>query len=170
MINKILNDIEYIDIVKDIVNHKEFLKLKKIDHHNHDRFRHSLLVSYYSYLKAKEKDLDYISVARGALLHDFFFEDTHKMKIKDRKKCLKTHPRSAYENALKYFSVNRLEKDIIVNHMYPIGGNKPESKESLLVCIIDKTVSRREVFDQYFYRWKRVFTVFIFLFSLSQGI
>ena len=170
MIDKIYKDSEYINIVKDILKHKEFLKLKGIDHHNHDRFTHSLLVSYYAYLKALDKGLDVRSVARGALLHDFFFEDTHKMKIKDRKKCLKTHPRSAYENALKYFSVNKLEKDIIVSHMYPIGGRRPKYKESRLVCMIDKTVSKREVIDQYFYRWRPVFTLFIIFCYLSRGL
>lgn len=170
MINKIYSDIKYINIVKDILEHEEFLKLKKIGHHNHDRFTHSLLVSYYAYLKALDKGLDVKAVARGALLHDFFFDETHKMKIADRKTSLKHHPEDAYLNALKYFKINRVEKDIIVNHMYPISGKRPKYKESRLVCMIDKTVSRREVFDQYFYRWKPVFTMFIIFLNLSQGI
>ena len=49
----------YYDIVKDILENDEYLKLKDIKHHGLDRYEHNKRVSYYSYLAAKILRLDY---------------------------------------------------------------------------------------------------------------
>ena len=42
-------DEEYIQLIKDIIDNSEFLKLKTCEHHGISRFEHSLKVSYNSY-------------------------------------------------------------------------------------------------------------------------
>ena len=70
-----LTNKEFDDITNDIINHKEFNSLKNFHHHNCDVFSHSVKVSYISYKIAKRLGLDFISAARGGLLHDFFLYD-----------------------------------------------------------------------------------------------
>lgn len=66
-----LNDFEYNDLVEDILANKEFRKLENFIHHKTDRLEHSKRVSLYSYKICKMLKLDYVSAARGGLLHDF---------------------------------------------------------------------------------------------------
>ena len=92
-------DRKYLSIVSDILEHPEFLKWKDIMHHGMDRYNHSVRVSYYSYRIAKLLHLDYEATARGALLHDFFFEDNESIDKKERAEVLVNHPRYALMNA-----------------------------------------------------------------------
>ena len=55
---KIDSDIEYNNIVQNILENEEFNKIKKIEHHGISRFDHSLKVSYYAYRVAKFLKLD----------------------------------------------------------------------------------------------------------------
>ena len=112
--------------------------MTNISHHsNITRLEHSLHVSYYSYLACRRLGLDYRSAARGGLLHDFYFYDSHVTKPEKGYHCL-CHPKIALENATKYFDLNDMEKDIIVKHMWPVTMTPPKYKESLLVTFIDK--------------------------------
>ena len=52
----------------------EQTRLYNIEHHGISRMEHSIKISYYSYLIAKKLKMDYVSVARGGLLHDFFLD------------------------------------------------------------------------------------------------
>ncbi len=64
---------EYYEIVKPILNNKEFKKRKKFLHHGKVTvYDHSLAVSKLSYCLAKKLKLDYKSAAIGGLLHDFY--------------------------------------------------------------------------------------------------
>ena len=69
-----LKDKEYKKIVKDIFRNVRFKKLFNIEHHGISRMEHSIKISYYSYKIAKFLKMDYISVARGALLLDFLLD------------------------------------------------------------------------------------------------
>ena len=103
----------YYDIVKDILEHDEFLKLKDIKHHGLDRYEHNKRVSYYSYLTAKALRLDYESVARAGALHDFFHDVNYDATITKRLDTLERHPRYSFETASKHFDLNDKEKNII---------------------------------------------------------
>ena len=119
-----------------------------IQHGNTSTFTHCLIVAYYSYLLSKHlpyrHDLDFTSLIRGAMLHDFYLYDWH---VPDRSHKLHgyVHPVFALANARKYFSLNKTEEDIIEKHMWPLTLRKaPKSKEALLVCFVDKFCSTRE--------------------------
>lgn len=140
-----MND-EYENIIKDILANKEVMKLKETKHHDNNRLRHSLRVSFYSYKIAKKLHMNYKSIARAGVLHDFYFEQINEMeKFSDKLRMFrKEHTRIALKNSLKYFELSKLEKNIILSHMFPCNLTLPRYKESLVLCIVDKCVSTYE--------------------------
>lgn len=132
---------DYTSLVQDILEHKEFKKLGTIVHHGNNRMDHSLRVSYYSYKIGKVLTLDYRQIARGALLHDFFFEVNEGEEKKTKLKNLMKHPEYALENAKEYFELSDLESDIILTHMFPVAPKVPKYLESWLVDLVDDFVS-----------------------------
>ena len=144
MIFTIKKDKDYKKIVKDIFRNSNFKKLYNIEHHGISRMEHSIKISYYSYKIAKKLGMDYVSVARGGLLHDFFLdgdERTGKRKFLDTF----THPKRALKTTMDNFKVNEIEQNIIVSHMFPIYLSTPKYKESFLVNLVDKVVGFKEL-------------------------
>ena len=142
---KIMSDFEYIDIVRDIINNEEFLKLKFYRHHDNTRLDHCLKVSYNAYKLAKKFNLDYKAVARAGLLHDFFYGDLRYINVIERKYMLNAHPYFAYYNASKIFKLNEKEKNMILYHMFPISYEVPRYKESILLDLVDDLEALKEV-------------------------
>lgn len=144
MLYTIKKDKEYKKIVKDIFRNVEFKKLLNIEHHGISRMEHSIKISYYSYNIAKKLRLDYVSVARGALLHDFFLDGDERSS---KRKFLDTfvHPMKALNTADANFVLNDMEKNIIVSHMFPIYKAIPKYRESVLVNLVDKVVGCKEM-------------------------
>lgn len=140
----IKKDREYKKIVKDIFRNVEFKKLYNIEHHGISRMEHSIKISYYSYKIAKKLGMDYVSVARGGLLHDFFL-DGDERNGKEKFLDTFTHPKRALDTSMEYFNVNDIEKNIIVSHMFPIYISMPKYKESFLVNLVDKVIGCKEL-------------------------
>ncbi len=134
-------DKEYTDIVRDILNNNTFLELKKYKHHGDNRYEHCIRVSYYSYKLAKKLHLNKKACARAGLLHDFFLVNNQELSFVKRVKVLFMHPKYAYINSCKYFTINKLEKNIILSHMFPIGIYVPIYFESIMVDLIDDYMS-----------------------------
>ena len=91
---------------------------------------------------------DEISLIRGGMLHDFYLYDWH---IPDKSHKLHgfSHPRQALNNALKYFNLNKREKNIILSHMWPLTVTQiPTSREAWLICLADKYCALRETFHR----------------------
>ena len=143
----IINE-EYNLLVHDILKDKEWKKIDKIEHHQTSRLTHCLRVSYFSYLIAKKIRLDYVSVARAGLLHDFFMSYEDRTK-KERFLSTFTHPKYALINASNKFELNNCEKDIIRTHMFPVNIAIPKYLESWLVSIVDKAVAIYEFTSSY---------------------
>lgn len=146
-LNVSLNDDEFVNIISDILANEEFQKLANYTHHNSNRLQHSINVSYDAYKLCKKLNLDYKSVSRAALLHDFFLIDNYAINRRKRLKTLMMHPRYALENSLKYFELSDMEKNIIVTHMFPLGLDVPRYKESILVDLVDDYVAIRESYQ-----------------------
>lgn len=143
-------DREYLDTVNDILQNREFLKLRNYFHHNSSIYEHVLRVSYFSFNLCKKLGLDYVSAARGALLHDFFLYDWRSSDFSSpEKKRLHgfRHPKTALANAQKQFEVNEVEKDIILRHMWPLTIIPPRFRESFVVTFVDKYISSQEFID-----------------------
>lgn len=130
--------IEFIEIVADITAVDEYQKLKNYTHHHaFTRYQHCVNVAWYTYLWTKASGLDYVSATRGAMLHDFFvYEWKTEQPISGRHSVV--HPRIALENSMKYFEVNDIMKDCIVNHMWPNTIHAPKTAEGIIVTLADK--------------------------------
>ena len=144
---RIYHFIEYYNIIKPILENKEFLKRKKFMHHeNESVYEHSLKVSLLSYKIAKKIGADYKSATIGALLHDFYskpWQENNNEKTSLFKMHGFTHASDAYKNSKKYFNdlITPKIKDIIVKHMFPLNPIPPKYIESWIVTVADKMVS-----------------------------
>ena len=144
MVYLIRKNKEYKKIIKDIIRNKDFKNLYNIEHHGISRMEHSIKISYYSYIIAKKLKMDYVSVARGGLLHDFFLSGDER-NIKEKFLDTFTHPKKALNTSRKTFDINKLEEDIIVSHMFPFYISMPKHKESVLVNLVDKVIGFKEL-------------------------
>jgi uncharacterized membrane protein/HD superfamily phosphodiesterase len=138
---------EFYEIIKDIYEHEEVLKLKEHYHHNSSIYEHVMDVSYLSYKACKFLKLDYQSAARGALLHDFFLYDWRNHDVPDLPEDKFhgiEHPKIALANASKHFILNDIEKDIVIKHMWPLTLVPPKYKESFIVSFADKYFASKE--------------------------
>ena len=141
------DDIEYMEIVSEILKNREFNKLKDFTHHKTTRMEHSKRVAYLSYRICKKLNLDYVSAARGGMLHDFFL---NRYTAKNTNKLIRNHPKIASTNAKKHFNLNKKEINIIESHMFPLAVKiKPKYKESYVVAFADKLVWGYEKFVRY---------------------
>lgn len=136
---------EYTDCVRDLLDNQVMHRLDGfVQHGSVTSLDHSLSVSYYSFLVCKYLHLDYCSAARGGLLHDLFLYDWHKTKVFAGMHTF-NHPHTALENASRHFKLNKVEKDIIVKHMWPVTIIPPKYRESFIVSLIDKYCAIIEV-------------------------
>lgn len=149
--DELMNSIR--EYANDILTHPNFLVSKTFRHHGTvSVMNHSLRVAKRSLVIARKKkmNVDECSLVRGALLHDYFGYDWHD-KAEEHKGHATEHPRRALERAEKDFQLNDIEKDIILNHMYPLTADAPETVEGQLVSKIDKSCSLLETVIT---RWK----------------
>ncbi|HOZ53843.1 MAG TPA: HD domain-containing protein [Bacilli bacterium] len=142
LLNRISNNKDYNNEIKDIVEDKDFDKIKTIVHHGTSRLNHSLRVSYLSYSIAKKLKCDSKVAAEAGLLHDFFLEKEGN-NIKGFK-LIFTHPKIAKENAKVLFNVDDKVQNVIETHMFPFSLSVPASKEAWIVSTIDKVVAVSE--------------------------
>ena len=136
---------EFEVFTSELLQHKVIQKMDDFIHHNQvTTLEHCLSVAYMSFCISKKLKLDSKSVARGALLHDLYLYDWHKIKPVEGLHGF-THPGIALRNASVHFELNPVEKDIIEKHMWPLTLYAPRYKESLLVCLVDKYCALMEV-------------------------
>ena len=138
---------EFIECIKDIIHLDEVKELDNfVQHCNTSRLQHSLNVSYYSFLWAKRKGLDYKSVARAGILHDLYLYDWRQVETEQHHAF--HHPKEALKNAEMLTELNEIEKDAIVNHMWPLSEAFPKYKESYILSWVDKYCAVAEVIAQ----------------------
>ncbi len=138
---------EFTSIIIDILNNNEYKKLDLYTQHlNTSRLQHCINVAYYTYKMSKSLKLDYISATRGAMLHDFFVYDWQEVHSFNEHKNM--HPKVSLENAKKYFEINNIMEDCILNHMWPATNTKPKTMEGHIVQIADKYSATVEVSKQ----------------------
>lgn len=131
---KLKKQVEFNNIIKDILKNEEVIGLRYEYHHGISRLDHSLSVAKLTFDMCKLfKVKKYKEVTRAALLHDFYRtgEDS----------SFKGHPTVAVKNAKRVFKVNDMQADIIYNHMFPATLRIPKYKETWLVTTADKLVA-----------------------------
>lgn len=167
LLQKIYSNDEFIQMIEDLLNNDTVKQMKNFrQHYETSCFDHCLIASYYCYLYGKKFNLDYVSCARAAMLHDLFLYDWRK-KQDDRKGLHAfTHPKTAYKNASKLFALNEKEKDIILKHMWPVTIALPKYKESYLLTLVDKYCALNESYQEIYNRFcqKKLFRyAYVFL-------
>ncbi len=136
---KLKKELEFNNIINDILKNEEFIALKYEMHHGISRLDHSLNVALLTYNCCHMLKLDNISeITRAALLHDFFRNDEVD------KNSFANHPKIALKNAKKHFKLSQLQENIIVSHMFPVCNVMPKYKEAYLVSLMDKLVAAKE--------------------------
>ena len=132
---------DFWECIEDLARHPVVLRMKLYPHHGSTNcYQHCMNVAYYNYEICRFMHLDAVSAARAGMLHDLFLYDwhTHAKKTGDRFHGL-THPKTAYKNACKFWELNRVEKDIILTHMWPLNFFRfPKTKEGWITVLTDK--------------------------------
>ena len=105
---------------------------------------HSLFVAYWTYRAARFLRLDIRAATRGALLHDLYLYDPRDKSAHPGNQCL-DHPRAAARNAAGLTDLSQKEQNIILSHMWPLGGALPRSLEAWLVDLVDTVCASMEL-------------------------
>lgn len=136
------------ECAKDILTSDNMAKEKMfMQHGNTTVFDHSYSVAYKSIRMARILNIkvDEKSLIRGCLLHDYFLYDWHD-KTSHGKHHGTKHASIALTNALREYELNEVEINMIYSHMFPLNLKLPKYKESVLLCISDKTCATKELF------------------------
>ena len=88
--------------------------------------------------------VDLRSLIRAALLHDYFLYDWHEWDDGVHRMHGFTHGGTAMRNAMRDFRLNRVERDSIENHMFPLTPCPPRYIEGYLVTVADKISATQE--------------------------
>ena len=125
----------------------EFAQMAQYTQHGRTScLAHSIAVAYLSYWSCRRLHLSisYKGLIRGALLHDFFLYDWHDKDPSHRWHGFH-HPQRALENADALFALSRMERQIIISHMWPLTiRSLPTCRAAILVCLADKVCSLAE--------------------------
>lgn len=133
------NELVLLEIEKLKVNTRFSESIKYMQHGNTSIYEHSIKVAYLSCKIARKLDIkvDYNSLIRGALLHDYFLYDWHDSTAHEGWHGFR-HPMKALKNAKKELELNEVEEDIILKHMFPLTIIPPRYRESWIVTMADK--------------------------------
>ena len=141
---------EFSVIVRELIENSEVQKMKDyLQHYDISCFVHCYDVAYYSYLICKKYNLDYKSAARAGMLHDLFLYDWRVKQANRKRFHGYRHPRIALTNSLNLFSLNEIEQNCILRHMWPLTIIPPKYKEGYVISFVDKYCTLMEAFNYY---------------------
>lgn len=131
------NIIEYCAAVEDLLRHEKVKEMKNYPHHGKiDTHFHSVYVSFHVFKISKALGLDFRSITRAALLHDFYLYDWHTTKHEEMHAWY--HPKEAVKNAEKYFGeLSDMQKEMILHHMWPLA-KTPRTIGGAILTMCDK--------------------------------
>lgn len=135
------------------LGHQKF-KLNEFTHHYISTHSlHSLNVSYTSYKISKKIWLEQKSNGSFlGLLHDLFYYDWRETKFVEGSHAY-VH-QNCLQNAQKWATISKLEKDIIIKHMWGATIAPARYKESFVVTFVDDYVAIKEWTNWWRWRWK----------------
>ena len=128
---------EFVATTEELLGSRQVRMMGKWKHHGPiTTLDHSLFVAYWSYRCAVALKLDAVAAARGGLLHDLYLYNSRDKSAHPGFQAF-DHPRAAARNAEKLTDLTDKERNIILSHMWPVGGALPRSKEAVLVDLVD---------------------------------
>ena len=135
---------------KEILESKNMIKSQDFYQHGTvSVYEHSLKVAMCC-LKLVDRfniNVDKSTLVRGALLHDYFLYDWHNKDDGSHRWHGFRHAKFAYQNANKEYKLNKIEKNMILSHMFPLNLVLPKYKESVILTIADKLCAFCETAD-----------------------
>lgn len=140
---------DLLDLGSDILCSPGMAQTKQFAHHGHiSVYDHSLHVARCSLHISRRLRLhtDERALVRGALLHDYYLYDWHIQDGSHRWHGF-IHAKRALRNAERDFSLNDIERDMIVTHMFPMNLRLPHYRESLILTVADKLCSIQEIIN-----------------------
>ncbi len=140
---------EFRQILTEVCKNSRLLQSNQyIQHGATSVFRHSVAVAYVSFWLARKMHarVEEKTLIRGALLHDYFLYDWHE-KDASHKWHGFYHAEKALKNAMEDFDLNKVEKDMIRRHMFPLNLRPPRYKEAWILCGADKLCSSKETVE-----------------------
>lgn len=138
----------YIDSVGDLLLTEPVKRMKTFNHHEGvDTHFHSLHVSYRVYSFLNKIDFEKgkaLEITRASLLHDLYLYNWYTDKHNELHAFY--HPKESVKNIEKYclLSLNSMQKDMILRHMFPLG-RFPNSFGGWLLTISDKHCAALEL-------------------------
>jgi uncharacterized protein len=130
--------------IEDLLANKAVQSMSNYRHHHLSTLEHAMVISQASWYLAGAFGLDKDACARGSLLHDFSLYDWRDKKHTHHATM---HAGIALKNANQYFNLEDKEKDIILTHMWPLSDSFFKYRESLLVSLVDKIGSTKDIFS-----------------------
>lgn len=140
---------EFIAATQELLGSEQVRMMGRWNHHGPiTTLDHSLFVAYLSFRAAKALGLDELAAARGGLLHDLYLYDSKDKSAHPGWQCF-DHPRAAARNAEGLTRLSAKERNIILSHMWPLGGQLPRSREAWLVDLVDTFCAGLELLRVY---------------------
>ena len=128
---------EFVKTTEELLDSEQVRMMGRWKHHGPiSTLDHSLFVAYLSFRVARTLGLDERAAARGGLLHDLYLYDSKDKSAHPGWQCF-DHPKAAARNAEEITQLSSKERNIILSHMWPLGGALPRSREALLVDLVD---------------------------------
>ena len=128
---------EFCRTTRELLASEQVRSMGRWNHHGRiTTLDHSLFVAYWSYRAARKFWWDEAAAARGGLLHDLYLYDSKDKSAHPGLQCF-DHPRAAARNAAELTALSDKERNIILSHMWPLGGQLPRSREAWLVDLVD---------------------------------
>ena len=136
---------EFLELTRELLDSDQVRMMGRWKHHGPvTTLDHSLFVAYNSYRVARFLRLDAHAAARGGLLHDLYLYDSKDKSAHPGNQCF-DHPRFAARHAEKLTTLSPKERNIILSHMWPLGGALPRSLEAWLVDLVDTICAGLEI-------------------------
>lgn len=136
---------EFLELTRELLDSDQVRMMGRWKHHGPvTTLDHSLFVAYSSYRLARFLGLDAYAAARGGLLHDLYLYDSKDKSAHPGNQCF-DHPRFAARNAAALTDLSAKEQNIILSHMWPLGGAFPRSLEAWLVDLVDTVCAGLEL-------------------------
>ena len=140
-----LREREFLELTRELLDSDQVRMMGRWNHHGSvTTLDHSLFVALSSYRLARFLRLDAYAAARGGLLHDLYLYDSRDRSAHPGNQCF-DHPRFAARNAAALTDLSPKEHNIILSHMWPLGGALPRSPEAWLVDLVDTVCAALEL-------------------------
>ena len=135
----------FLDCLDGLIETPQVQSMRSLPHHpGVNCYEHSVFVAYVAFRLARRWGLDYRSCARAGLLHDLYLYRWNDQSAHPGLQCF-DHPVFALRNAMTLTHLSKLERNIILAHMWPLAFHLPHSREAWVVSLADKLCATAEV-------------------------